>query len=244
MTSENDPVPQAEPPDSNDPVPNKPAAAALAAGNGDAGDYGADQIEALKGLEGIRMRPGMYIGGTDSRGLNHLVFEVVDNSIDEFVAGHGTLISVHINVDGSITCSDDGRGIPVGPMPEMDNKPAVEVVLTSLHAGGKFDRLADLDDLAEAMTLVNDMRARIPVVWGDFYARALAGEPIPLETRARVRTALIHARHRETHNIRFGQRKVDIAFLQADPALHGLARAAWVQLRGQVAEAGRGVAHR
>ena len=82
----------------------------------------------------------MYIGGTDSRGLNHLVFEVVDNSIDEYVAGHGTLISVHINVDGSITCSDDGRGIPVGPMPDMDNKPAVEVVLTSLHAGGKFDR--------------------------------------------------------------------------------------------------------
>src|SRR5260221_14258631 len=86
------------------------------------------------------MRPAMYIGGTDSRGLHHLVFEVVDNSIHEFVAGHGTRISVHINVDGSITCSDDGRGIPVGPMPDMDNKPAVEVVLTSLHAGGKFDR--------------------------------------------------------------------------------------------------------
>ncbi|MGQ0633077.1 MAG: DNA gyrase subunit B [Planctomycetaceae bacterium] len=103
-------------------------------------EYGAEQIEALKGLEGIRIRPAMYIGGTDSRGLHHLVFEVVDNSIDEFVAGHGKLIAVHINVDGSVTCSDDGRGIPVGPMPEMDNKPAVEVVLTSLHAGGKFDR--------------------------------------------------------------------------------------------------------
>jgi DNA gyrase subunit B len=121
-----------------DPVP--PAVEPAAASVDGASDYGAEQIEALKGLEGIRMRPAMYIGGTDSRGLHHLVFEVVDNSIDEFVAGHGTLISVHINVDGSITCSDDGRGIPVGPMPDMENKPAVEVVLTSLHAGGKFDR--------------------------------------------------------------------------------------------------------
>jgi DNA gyrase subunit B len=103
-------------------------------------EYGAEQILALKGLEGIRMRPAMYIGETDSRGLHHLVFEIVDNSIDEFVAGHGTLITVQINVDGSVTCSDDGRGIPVGPMPDMDNKSAVEVVLTSLHAGGKFGR--------------------------------------------------------------------------------------------------------
>ncbi|MSR58505.1 MAG: DNA gyrase subunit B [Planctomycetaceae bacterium] len=102
--------------------------------------YGAEQIEALKGLEGIRMRPAMYIGGTDTRGLHHLVFEVVDNSIDEYVARHGSLISVQLNVDGSVTCNDDGRGIPVGPMPDMENKPAVEVVLTSLHAGGKFDR--------------------------------------------------------------------------------------------------------
>lgn len=114
------------------PVPAEPPAADDA--------YGAEQIEALKGLEGIRMRPAMYIGGTDTRGLHHLVFEVVDNSIDEYVARHGSLISVQLNVDGSVTCSDDGRGIPVGPMPDMENKPAVEVVLTSLHAGGKFDR--------------------------------------------------------------------------------------------------------
>ena len=116
-----------------------PAPAEAAAPDGGA-EYGADQIEALKGLEGIRMRPAMYIGGTDTRGLHHLVFEVVDNCIDEFVAGYGKLISVHLNLDGSLTCNDDGRGIPVGPMAEMDNKPAMEVVLTSLHAGGKFDR--------------------------------------------------------------------------------------------------------
>ena len=118
------------------PTPATPVPAATPA----AVDYGADQIRALKGLEGIRMRPAMYIGGTDARGLHHLVFEVVDNSIDEFGAGFGTTITVRINVDGSVTCSDDGRGIPVGPMPDQDNKPAVEVVLTGLHAGGKFDR--------------------------------------------------------------------------------------------------------
>src|SRR6185369_14449549 len=106
----------------------------------DTDNYGADQIQALKGLEGIRVRPAMYIGGTDSRGLHHLVFEVVDNSIDEYVAGHGTLITVTLNPDGSVTCTDDGRGIPVGPMPDMDNKSAVEVVFASIHAGGKFSR--------------------------------------------------------------------------------------------------------
>jgi DNA gyrase subunit B len=103
-------------------------------------EYGADQIKALKGLEGIRTRPAMYIGATDLRGLHHLVFEVVDNSIDEYVARHGTLITVSINADGSVTSTDDGRGIPVGEMADQDNKSAVEVVFTGLHAGGKFDR--------------------------------------------------------------------------------------------------------
>ena len=138
-----DKVPDEQPddkaPEAQQPAAPEPAAAEPAV-NTTPAEYGADQIEALKGLEGIRMRPAMYIGGTDTRGLHHLVFEVVDNCIDEFVAGYGTLITVHLNIDGSLTCNDDGRGIPVGPMPEMDNKPAMEVVLTSLHAGGKFDR--------------------------------------------------------------------------------------------------------
>lgn len=103
-------------------------------------EYGADQIKALTGIEGIRTRPSMYIGDQGLRGLHHLVYEVVDNSIDEAVTGHGALISVRINADGSVTTSDNGRGIPVGPMPDQGNKPAVEVVFTATHAGGKFDR--------------------------------------------------------------------------------------------------------
>jgi DNA gyrase subunit B len=129
-------VPEEQPNPAQAQVPSEPLAGEPAA----EAEYGAEQIEALKGLEGIRMRPAMYIGGTDTRGLHHLVFEVVDNCIDEFVAGYGKLITVNLNLDGSLTCNDDGRGIPVSPMPDMDNKPAVEVVLTSLHAGGKFNR--------------------------------------------------------------------------------------------------------
>ena len=103
-------------------------------------DYGASQIRALEGVEGIRTRPAMYIGDTTLRGLHHLVYEVVDNSVDEAVNRHATVITVRINADGSVSCVDDGRGIPVGRMPEMDNRPALEVVLTEIHAGGKFDR--------------------------------------------------------------------------------------------------------
>lgn len=102
--------------------------------------YGADQIKALSNIDGIRTRPAMYIGDTGPRGLHHLVYEVVDNSIDEALSGFGKLITVQINLDGSITSTDEGRGIPVGPMPDQGNKPALEVVLTSTHAGGKFDR--------------------------------------------------------------------------------------------------------
>ncbi|MFO1019565.1 MAG: DNA gyrase subunit B [Planctomycetales bacterium] len=106
----------------------------------DPAGYDEKQIRALKGIEGIRTRPAMYIGTTSSRGLHHLVYEVVDNSIDEAVNGHATIVTVRINADGSVTCLDDGRGIPVGLMPEQNNRSALEVVLTELHAGGKFDR--------------------------------------------------------------------------------------------------------
>ena len=114
-------------------------AASLAPAASHDGDYTAADIEVLEGLEPVRRRPGMYIGGTDEKALHHLFAEVIDNSMDEAVAGHATWIDVDLAADGTLTVADNGRGIPVDPHPKFKNKSALEVIMTTLHAGGKFD---------------------------------------------------------------------------------------------------------
>src|SRR6266705_2374140 len=113
-------------------------AAPRAAGGAEAG-YTARDIEVLEGLEPVRRRPGMYIGGTDEKALHHLFAEVIDNSMDEALAGHATFIEVELAADGYLTITDNGRGIPVDPHPKFPKKSALEIIMCTLHAGGKFD---------------------------------------------------------------------------------------------------------
>ncbi len=104
--------------------------------------YSAADIEVLEGLEPVRRRPGMYIGGTDATALHHLFAEVIDNSMDEAIAGHASRIEVHLGEDGFLSVTDNGRGIPVGAHPKFPDKSALEIIMTTLHAGGKFDSKA------------------------------------------------------------------------------------------------------
>jgi len=115
-----------------------PRASAAAGRNGDSG-YTAHDIEVLEGLEPVRRRPGMYIGGTDEKALHHLFAEAIDNSMDEALAGHATFIEVDLTADGYLAVTDNGRGIPVDPHPKFPKKSALEVIMCTLHAGGKFD---------------------------------------------------------------------------------------------------------
>ncbi len=108
-------------------------------GSGAEAGYTARDIEVLEGLEPVRRRPGMYIGGTDEKALHHLFAEVIDNSMDEALAGHATFIEVELGADGFLTVTDNGRGIPVDPHPKFPKKSALEVIMCTLHSGGKFD---------------------------------------------------------------------------------------------------------
>ena len=136
-----------------------------------ASGYSAKDIEVLEGLEPVRRRPGMYIGGTDERALHHLFAEVLDNSMDEAVAGHAKLIEVELHADGSLSVKDDGRGIPVDPHPKHPGKSALEVILTVLHSGGKFSGKAYETSgglHGVGVSVVNALSDRLDVtVWRD-----------------------------------------------------------------------------
>src|SRR5258708_6296928 len=120
-------------------APSRAQTATKAApGSAEAG-YTAADIEVLEGLEPVRRRPGMYIGGTDEKALHHLFAEVIDNAMDEALAGHASLIEVEMSADGFLTVTDNGRGIPVDPHPKFPKKSALEVIMCTLHSGGKFD---------------------------------------------------------------------------------------------------------
>ncbi len=174
------------------PVPSAPKKASAPASkpapaNGTPGEagYTASHIEVLEGLEPVRRRPGMYIGGTDEAALHHLFAEVLDNSMDEAVAGHATWIEVTFEADGWLTVSDNGRGIPVEPHPKFPKKSTVEVIMTVLHAGGKFDSGAyqtsgGLHGVGVSVVNALSERLEVEVARGQtLYRQAFArGEPL------------------------------------------------------------------
>ncbi|MBL4639801.1 MAG: DNA topoisomerase IV subunit B [Kordiimonadaceae bacterium] len=151
-------------------------------------DYSAKDIEVLEGLEPVRQRPGMYIGGTDERALHHLVSEILDNSMDEAVAGHATRIEITLNADCSLTIADNGRGIPTDPHPKYPGQSALEVILTTLHSGGKFNSdayatsgglhgvgISVVNALSELMTIEV---ARDRNLWRQTYSRGKITSPL------------------------------------------------------------------
>jgi topoisomerase-4 subunit B len=154
----------------------------------DHADYSAKDIEVLEGLEPVRRRPAMYIGGTDERAMHHLVVELLDNAVDEAVAGHATRIELRLEEDGSVTVRDNGRGIPVDPHPKFGGRSALEVILTTLHSGGKFGGKAYHTSgglHGVGLSVVNALSDRLTVevareraLWTQTYACGRPTEPL------------------------------------------------------------------
>lgn len=174
------------------PTTPKPARTSAPADNA----YSAEHIEVLEGLEPVRRRPGMYIGGTDSRALHHLVAELVDNAMDEAVAGHASRIDLSVEAGGFVTVRDNGRGIPVDPHPKFPGKAALEVILTTLHSGGKFGGEAYQTSgglhgvgLSVVNALSDDLQVEIyrdKHVWRQNYARGVPVTPLTSEPLTRL----------------------------------------------------------
>jgi topoisomerase IV subunit B len=157
-------------------------------------EYDASSIEVLEGLEPVRRRPGMYIGGTDEKALHHLFSEVIDNSMDEAVAGHASFIEVELEENGTLSVSDNGRGIPIDPHPKFPNKSALEVIMVTLHAGGKFDSKVyetsgGLHGVGVSVVNALSERLEIEVARGQMLYRQVYSRGLPvtkLETIGRV----------------------------------------------------------
>ncbi|MDA5193725.1 DNA topoisomerase IV subunit B [Govanella unica] len=154
-------------------------------------DYSAKDIEVLEGLEPVRRRPGMYIGGTDERAFHHLAAEVLDNSMDEAVAGHANRIDIELHADGSLSVADNGRGIPTDPHPKYKDKSALEVIMTTLHSGGKFgsDAYKTSGGLhGVGISVVNALSSWVSIevardrqIWVQTYGRGHATSPLELK---------------------------------------------------------------
>ena len=172
----------------------KPSASTRRAAKNSAVEYSAASIEVLEGLEPVRRRPGMYIGGTDEAAMHHLFAEVLDNAMDEAVAGHATFIEVTLEPDGWLSVTDNGRGIPIDPHPKFPKKSALEVVMTTLHAGGKFDSGAYQTSgglHGVGVSVVNALAEKLEVevaTGGGLYSQRFSrGSPLgPLQSLGRI----------------------------------------------------------